>query len=405
MNESREMHILFGFANEQIERAVKKYVESNGYRVSTKSIATKKSIREYLMKNRDCGVAILQERVGMETYRNPEELAALTDNRNVNVVIVLSSRHKGTDFMVRLYNAGIMNAIFTEGRNGATVRDIGYLVMKGRSRKEAREYYGIDAKRTDAEMPEEAGASLDLYEIFSQGEGSTVENYFEVCRNLSISQIADFTKMLPGETKEELAQYEEFHTMLSLLRKAGYDLKIGRPKKVSIAFRETLRLEMSARGIEIGLPEGKKEEKGEGLSADEAESLSMEELFALSAGEEKKPVREPEEENPVEGKESGPAEEIPVKEEKRKETGREPGKREERKKKEKTREREMQEENSAFGEIPGEEDYDSLLLSNGEGSLKMTAGFLLGAAVVVVLICFVGWLAMGNHLSIGDLRI
>lgn len=247
-----KLNVLCGFVDEKIDQAdfeqiVGKVLLEYGKEAKFEVRTDKGRIREYVETNKDCEVVILQERIGNKKW-TAEEVAQLTETRDVNVIIVLSERYKGKEYMKTLLVANVTNAIFQKGRNGgASARDLAELIVKRRSRKEAREYYGIGGQRIELGYLDE-DTYMEYYNELHGGKGKLIENYIGCCGKMSPQQIADFTKRLPENDFDELVQYQEFHVVMQLLKKFGYDLKVKKPRKVVIGLKTPM--EITFKGFE-----------------------------------------------------------------------------------------------------------------------------------------------------------
>lgn len=223
----QKVNILFGFNEPVFEEGVKKALHASGYDVNIVVKLTKLSIREYLRDNDSCNTVILKEVINNKSIYSAEELSELTDHRDVNVIIVINSWHHGTGYMHILYNAGITCAIFQNGNRGATPKQVSEFVITKRTRKQAREYYGIDKRKVETGILDKDS----FYEIYNDmlcqnAENSLIENYLTVCNRLNLRQLYDFTRRLPDEMIAELRRYEEFFDVVRSLKKSGLDLKI-----------------------------------------------------------------------------------------------------------------------------------------------------------------------------------
>jgi len=294
----KQIHILYGFDNPEFEGIVKNLLRSKGFDVKSATKLSKPSVKEYLESNSDCNTVVLKEAFSKEVYYSAEEIAQLTDMRDINVIVVLSERHKGTSYMGVLYAAGVTNAIFQKGRNGgATPGEIASMIIQRRSRAEAREYYQIAANKIDLGFLDTA-TYAELYRELRQGDGSLLENYLNVCSRLSPQQIAGFTKRLPKEDLEELSQYEEFHSVVQLLKKFGVKLKVRKPKSVRVGLTTPVQIgvtedkitfsgiqkkeeKLETEQAEVGKEEYEMEEKGNDLESMFA-GMSLADLFSAS---------------------------------------------------------------------------------------------------------------------------
>lgn len=234
-----QLQILLGFDEPEFEKGLRACFENMGYNVHIIVKFTKLSIREYLHNNPDCQAAVLLEVSTNGTMYTAEELAQLTDERDLNIVAVVGGRHKGTAFMETLYGAGITSAILQEGIRGAKVKDVCELILHKRPRKDARVYYGLADKHIDLGFLNNQDY-VEFYNYFKENEAelTCVERFIRLCDRLSPPQLADFIRRLPENELSELVQYEEFHVVLGLLRKEGIRFNVKRPKKLLIGLKK-----------------------------------------------------------------------------------------------------------------------------------------------------------------------
>lgn len=286
-----KMQILFGFDSPDFENAIIRLLKSKGIEAEISSKMTKLNIREFLEKNHNCNTVVLKEAFSKDVYYTAEEIAQLTDMRDVNVIIVLSDKRRGTDYMCTLYAAGITNAIFQKGRNGgASPKDIATLMLQRRTRKDAREYYGIASNKIELGFLDNT-TYVEFYRDLKQEGSSLLENYINVCARMSPQQIADFTRRLPKDDINELAQFEEFHVIMQLLKRFGIDLKIKKPKTARVGLNtpvgitiEDERIHVTPAETEKKVTDNKKEQKNATAAANDE---SIEEFIVRT------PAREP----------------------------------------------------------------------------------------------------------------
>ena len=254
-----KIHILCGFESEQFEEGMVKELKNRGYDPVVDARFTKDSVKEFVEKNPDCSVVVLTESIGGKKY-TAEELAQLTDKRDVNVIVVLGSRLYGTDYMKTLYMANITGALIQERKKGVTPKQVVNLITERRSRKAAREYYGIENQKLDMGFLDD-DTYVEYHNTLSGNGEPILLNYLAICRKMSPQQIADFTKRLPEEELAELKKYEEFYAVLQLLKQVGIDLKIKRPKKVVIGLKTPHRIAINV-GSEEAIEKPVKAEEG-----------------------------------------------------------------------------------------------------------------------------------------------
>jgi hypothetical protein len=260
--------ILLGFTDEAFEKSLKELLKSAGYDAEILARVTKESVRDVVSKTPD-----LDSVVVMETFPKisatqrvqkytAEELAALTDDSPVNVIAVLSENHKGTDYARILFASGITSAIFMSGKKGVTTKEVATLIVRRRSRKAAREYYGIGQGNIDLGFLETDDFN-ETYERFKNRKGSPIENYVFLCANLGEKQAYDFTRRLPKEDRDYLANFEEFHKIVGALEELGYKLNVKRPEKVEIGLANAPMISVKNGAMVIDAEEPKKEAKAE----------------------------------------------------------------------------------------------------------------------------------------------
>ena len=240
-----EKHILCGFDVPEFEKMMKVLLKEKGIEATTYTQLSKKGVIDFLEQNPKCDTVILLEASNFKKSYTAEEVAALTDKREINVIIVLSSRHIGTDYMKTLYVAGVTNAIFQMGRkDGASAKDIVERIVHKRNRQEARKYYGIEHLDLDPTVMMDRDTYAECLKRLHKEEHLLI-NYLQVCAELSPKQIADFTMRIPAEDREYLAQFEEFHMLMDAIRKLGVVIKIKRPRKTTVGMKVTPQIQVS----------------------------------------------------------------------------------------------------------------------------------------------------------------
>lgn len=230
----QKMTILFGFDNLQFSNfivAVTQCLQKNGIEVNPVCKISKQAIKEYIQNNPSCYTVVLTEILKRGKY-TAEELAELTDDRDMNIIVVLGSIHRGTDYMSTLYAAGITSALFQDGKKGFSANETCKYIYRKRGRREAREYYGIANKKLELGFLSN-GTFIEHYNALSDEQygDSLIERFLMVCQRMTARQIKDFVRRLDDDTKNELIQYEEFFTVVDMLKKFGADLGIKKPRR------------------------------------------------------------------------------------------------------------------------------------------------------------------------------
>lgn len=247
------MEILFGFSDNKVEDALKRKMYSKDIDAHIISRVSKATIQDYVDNNPQCNTVILRERLSAGSVYTAEEVAKLTDKREVNVIILISARHIGSEYVKTLLAANITGAVFQQGKHGGiTIQDMANMILHKRSRAEAREYYGIAGQKLDMGSIDN-DTYTNFYRDLTTGDGNIIENFIKICSVLSPMQIADFTRRLPKDDIDELVKYDEFHTIVTLLREFGHDLRIKKPKKTVLGVQKPVELSVKNERIVVSV--------------------------------------------------------------------------------------------------------------------------------------------------------
>lgn len=221
-------NILLGFEEPTFEKAVVKYLKSLGHEVETFVKLSKMSTRDFVNANPRINTVLLVEqingiRASSVSQYTAEEMAMLTDERDVNVVAILEPNRKGTAYMQTLYNAGITSALFQKGKkHGVSAKEVCQMIVSRRTRREAREYYGLQDCVCDIEFLGNDTFMLHYSNLFSESKGKNlIERFVNVCSDMTKRQVADFIRRIPEELLNDLKQYEEFHLIVEALVECG----------------------------------------------------------------------------------------------------------------------------------------------------------------------------------------
>lgn len=231
-----QIKLLVGFDNPEFEKDIVSYLKKIGYEAQITVKLTKNSIREYIQTNPDTDALVLLKTLNnlrderLSSY-NADELASLTDECDINVVIILDEDKKGTDFMRVLYGAGILSAVFQDGKGKVTVKEICNLIAHKRTRAAAREYYGLrEAPVVLDFLADDTFATYYNYLLDDNTETTMYMRFYRLCQWMTDGQIADFIRRLPYENIEELGQDPEFYEFCEKLKKTGISVNVSRPK-------------------------------------------------------------------------------------------------------------------------------------------------------------------------------
>lgn len=237
-------HILFGLDDTNIVRTIVNAIKKQRHEVEFATASTKEAIRDYLFRNKTVTTLILREVMGTESF-TAEELAQLNDTKNYNIIVVVDSSHRGQPFMQTLYAAGITSAILLGEKSGAAPATIADLVLNQRSRKKARDYYGMSNVNVKIDILT-SDLFIEKYAMLNNESigFNIIDRYVQVVRKLSVKQAVDFTRKLPPNILRELMEYEEYYKVLDYFRRNGYKVNTGkRPKNLKKGLSDEVFLE------------------------------------------------------------------------------------------------------------------------------------------------------------------
>lgn len=235
---ARRIKVLLGFKlrSEDEDRDVEKrltiQLKTLGYEPTILRRSTKKEIQSYLKENTECCHAVLMEMVGMATW-SQNELAELVDDRDIRVVVVLTAaRARQTEYLTTLYAAGITSAIFEHGHSGASAEEVAELLVRPRSRREARRYYGIDM--TNIAIRSLTNEMYNGYccRLMDKENGpSVMARLLKIAESVNPYQMGDLLSKLPQDILEELWQYTEYAQLRAQLKESGIKVPYHRPRR------------------------------------------------------------------------------------------------------------------------------------------------------------------------------
>jgi hypothetical protein len=140
----RQIKVVCGLNNETsilLKERLQEAACEKGLKLQIVSRYRKEGVYQYVVEHPDYQHVILQEILQSSSPYTAEDAALLTDEQNTKVIIVLNKSHAGNRYMRVLYAAGILDALYEED---AYAEKIVELLFQGRTRKEARKYYGIE---------------------------------------------------------------------------------------------------------------------------------------------------------------------------------------------------------------------------------------------------------------------
>lgn len=234
-----KIHILYGFDNPRVIIGIENKLKELGYSVESVCKYTKLSISEFLKENTEFNTCVLIERleVSGDSFTD-KELTALTDYRDINVIIVLDDSRKGTDYVKNLYAAGITSALYQTRDGGAPVWKLVELILNKRARRKARTFYGLDNTLIETDYITEWQFN-DYVSYLTKESGTLGEKYISLVPQMTRNQNIDFLNKVPKQILEKLMKTEEFYSAQSFIDNTG-----GREKVVLVPKKYELALPM-----------------------------------------------------------------------------------------------------------------------------------------------------------------
>ena len=246
---ARQLNVLYGFSSDKIQQSITKEMVLRGCSVKSVKMTTKDLIKDYLKNHPETDVVILKEYLDGGGVYSPIELTELVDDvRNVNVVIVLATSHRGKNEMREIYSAGILNAFFSDGKFGANPDKIAELACKGRTRREARNYYKINETVPDhVNLTFEEFNDNYRYLINDQRGMNIINRFVQISHMLYPGQMGAFIDRLPDKVKAILMKYSEFYDIAHKIYKLGYSkMDYKKPKGIKEGItKEAIETELS----------------------------------------------------------------------------------------------------------------------------------------------------------------
>lgn len=230
----RQIKVVCGLNNETnilLKERLQEAAAEKGLKLQIVSRYRKEGVYQYVMEHPDYQCVILQEVLQSSSPYTAEDAALLTDERNIKVILVLNKKHLGNRYMRVLYAAGILDALYEED---AYAEEIAALLLQGRTRKEARKYYGIETA-DDVEKSLQIIDEERLKSFLSYMEGGgpfneTLSRYEFVASRMTAAENLHLIKNMSSGLSEILTGSELF------LYYKGY--LTGRSKKRFFFFRK-----------------------------------------------------------------------------------------------------------------------------------------------------------------------
>lgn len=248
------LNIVFGFEEAKFQKTIERTLIGLGHEVHIQCKYSKNAVADFLRTHREYTHVVLKENFSRSKYTDVE-LAELTEERDINVIVVLAKSHKGTPYMETLYAAGITGALFMEGNGNsdATVQNVTELLLHKRKRVDARKYYGIGEKVNIRLNSISDGKLSDLLQSLDDvSYGSDVGKRFaQLCTTLSPKQVVDFITRMPRDTKAALEKCDDYWMVITALEAHGVTIKSKKYQQNIKNFSKRARIKAANERVSI----------------------------------------------------------------------------------------------------------------------------------------------------------
>lgn len=208
------LHVVLGTLGEErtLLKSLNDAFEAAGYINPLIVFRTLKlSVIQYVEENRDVDVIILQEGLESSNFFQVTDYAKMLDLNNKLILIPILSeatmRNKQT--LLELYRNNLLTAVFSE----AKIPDIVRLVSHGRTRVEARDYYGI-SDQLSSESGDVADYDSCVQFILSTDNGTLESRLKYIRRRVSANDFRIVLNRLPMNIIIEASKLDEFSLII-----------------------------------------------------------------------------------------------------------------------------------------------------------------------------------------------
>lgn len=204
------LHVLLGIRDidEKTIKALKEEFEKNGLKIETCTCKYQKfGIEKYIEENKDVNVVILQQFLQPQNPYTSSDFEKLNDlNSNLVIIPILSNEEIGTPFVNEILNLGIYTALFFKD---AKLTNMVEMTATGRTRKDARLYYGIEKNIIETKDTANIKACID-HIIYGGDKNQTKDRVDYIQSKLSQKDFEEVIFNLPNEIKDRLKAFEEY---------------------------------------------------------------------------------------------------------------------------------------------------------------------------------------------------
>jgi len=247
------MKVLFAVNNENVSNLiVKKYQKDYKEIISFKNVYYFNAILKEIQKDKTYDRIVISE--DLEQFTNSsyqqmdkfifDRLDSISDEasnmqgEDIPIILICSERRtKGEDTLVKLFGIGIYNAVIGKDRD---INEVCNLINKPRSKKEAKEYYKIDADDVNYQAENENDVSeIEIQNILAHYKrlGKNEEKYIESFDNIALQyndiQLKIICKFLPLNVRAVLEEKSPKYQKLMAFNKSVSEALKGKTNKPS----------------------------------------------------------------------------------------------------------------------------------------------------------------------------
>ena len=246
------MKVLFAVSNEEIsESIVKKYQKQYKEIISYKNVYYFNAILKELQKDKNYDRIVISEELEAFTNTQYDQIdkfifdildsisdeAATLKGDDIPIIVICSDRReKSEEMLVKLFGIGIYNALLGNDR---TVDNVCSLLNKPRVKKEAKDYYKIDADKVSYPTEGENDVNeieiqniLAHYKRLGKDEKKYVESFNMIAEQYNDTQLKIICKFLPLPVRAVLEEKcPRYQQIISFNSKVSNNLRTQKPIK------------------------------------------------------------------------------------------------------------------------------------------------------------------------------
>lgn len=247
------MKVLFAVNNENISTLiVKKYQKEYKEIISCKNVYYFNAILKELQKDKTYDRIVISEDLEKFTNSNYQQMdkfifdrldsisdeASNLQGENIPIILICSERRtKGEDILVKLFGIGVYDAVIGKDRD---ITEVCNLINRPRSKKEAKEYYRIDAEDVNYQAESENDVSeieiqniLAHYKRIGKNEDKYVESFDNIALQYNDTQLKIICRFLPLNVRAVLEEQSlKYQTLMSYNKSVSKALK-GKDKTLT----------------------------------------------------------------------------------------------------------------------------------------------------------------------------